>query len=90
MQTAKKKRDEIGEKYAAAANRALANLERSWRSYQLMTEKMNLNKNVVLPKTNDNVSIARRTPEAGHLETERGQRAAIIEALETELSVRSA
>ncbi|MCZ7645691.1 MAG: TolC family protein [Planctomycetota bacterium] len=94
--SSKKRREEIRTKYEAAANRALASLEKTWRSIQLVNEKLKLLKNTLLPKANANLELARKSLETGatdalrFLETERGQRAVLIEALDTELSVREA
>jgi outer membrane protein, heavy metal efflux system len=94
--TALKRRDEIRLKYEAAANRALAVLDKAWRAHQLAAQKLNLIKTVLLPKTTSNLELARRTLEAGgvdslrFLETERGQRAVLLDAIDTELSVRAA
>jgi len=93
--TAKKKRDEVRVKYEAAANRALADLERTVKSYELATQKLKLIKTVLLPQTTRNMDLARRGLEAGGLdslrvlETERGQREILIDALDTEFAVRS-
>jgi outer membrane protein TolC len=92
--TSKKRRDEIHLKYETAANRALAVLDKTWRNYQLSTQKLILIQSVLLPKSKQNVALARKTLEAGgidslrFLETERGQRTLLVEALETELAVR--
>lgn len=94
--SSEKHREEVRSKYEAAANRALAALEKTWRSIQLVSEKLKLLKNTLLPKANANIDLARKSLETGatdalrFLETERGQRAVLIEALETELSVREA
>lgn len=94
--SSKKRREEIRTKYEAAANRALASLEKTWRSIQLVNEKLKLLKNTLLPKANADLELARKSLETGatdalrFLETERGQRAVLIEALDTELSVREA
>lgn len=94
--TADKRREEIRTKYEAAANRALAALEKTWRSIQVINEKLRLLQNNLLPKANANIELARKSLEAGatdalrFLETERGQRAVLIEAQEAELSVREA
>jgi len=92
--TAKKRRDEIQVKYEAEANRALAGLDRAWRGYELASGKLKLLKTSVLPKASANIELARKSIEAGatdslrFLETERSQRAVLLDALETELAVR--
>jgi outer membrane protein, heavy metal efflux system len=94
--TAKSRREEMRVKYEAEANRALAALDRAWRNYQFSTEKLKLLKTVVLPKAASNIELARKSLETGatdslrFLETERAQRAILLEAIDTELSVRGA
>lgn len=94
--SASKRRDEIRVKYEAAANKALAALDRAWRGYGLAVEKMKLVKSIVVPKAEANLELARKSLQAGamdslrFLETERAQRAATVDAVETELSVREA
>jgi outer membrane protein, heavy metal efflux system len=94
--SAKQRREEVRIKYEAAANRSLAALDRAYRSYEIAIEKARILKTVVLPKAESNVALARKSVEAGAmdslrlLETERAQRAVRVEALETELTVRNA
>lgn len=93
---AKQEREAARIRYEAAANRALAEVERAHRSYQLSREKLLLIQQTVLPKAAANIETAKKSLEAGmtdslkFLETERGQRAVLIDALETELSARKA
>lgn len=93
---AKLSRDEIRVKYEAAANRALAALERTHRNYELAREKLKLLNDVILPKAANNIDQARKALGAGvsdalkFLDTERSQRAAQNDALETELAARTA
>jgi len=93
--TSLKRRDEIRVKYEAAANKALATLDRAWRSYNLSIEKLKLLK-IVSEKASASVELARKSLEAGatdalrFLETERAQRAILIDAIDTELAVREA
>ena len=92
--TSKARREEVRAQYEAAANRALAALDRAWRNIQLAGEKLTLIKTVLVPKAEANIALARKSIEAGatdtlrFLETERGQRAVMIEALEAEFAVR--
>jgi outer membrane protein, heavy metal efflux system len=94
--SAMQRREEILIKFEAAANRALAALDRAYRSFQIATEKLKILKTVVLPKAEANIGVARRSLEAGtadslrYLETERSQRAVLIDALDTEFAARSA
>jgi len=94
--TAKQRREEIRVKYETAANRALAALDRAHRQYHLALERLKLLQTVVAPITRENIELARKSFEAGAtdllrlLETERGQRAVQLDALESELSVRAA
>ena len=91
---AKTRRDEIRIKYEAAANRALADLERALATYKVSIQKLKMLREIVLPKAQSNIELARKSLEAGatdalrFLETERGQRAVLVQAIETELSVR--
>lgn len=93
---AKLSRDEVRVKYEAAANRALAGLERAHRNYELAREKLKLLNDIILPKAANNIEQARKALGAGvsdalkFLETERSQRDAQNDALETELSARAA
>jgi len=94
--SAKQRREEVRVKYEAAANRSLAALDRALHSYKVAIEKARLLKTVVLPKAEANIGLAKKSVEAGAmdslrlLETERALRAVRIEALETEFSVRNA
>jgi outer membrane protein, heavy metal efflux system len=94
--SAKQRREEVRIKYEAAANRSLAGLDRAYRSYQLSVEKATILRTIALPKAESNIALARKSVEAGTmdtlrlLETERAQRAIRIETLETELAVRNA
>lgn len=91
--TALKRREEIRVKYSAAANTALAALERASRIYVLANQKLRLQKASILPKSNESLNLARKTLEAGAtdilrlLEAERTHRSVTIESIETELSV---
>jgi len=93
---AKHEREAARIRYESSANRALAELERAQRSYILATEKLSLLKTLVLPKALANIETAKKSLDAGvtdalkFLETERGQRAVQLDALETELAVRRA
>jgi outer membrane protein, heavy metal efflux system len=92
----KQHREEVREKYEAAATRALAQLERAHRGCELAARKLSLLNGEVLPRANANIEQARRALDAGNsdalkfLETERGQRAVLLDALDAELSVREA
>jgi outer membrane protein, heavy metal efflux system len=94
--TAKGDRDAVRIRYEVAANRALTELERAYQDYLFAMEKLKLLTEKVLPKAQSNIETARKSLEAGmtdalkFLETERGQRAVQLEALETELSLRRA
>jgi outer membrane protein TolC len=94
--TADKRRDEVRVRYEAAANRVLARLERAWRALQLAQQKRELLRNVLEPKAKANIEFARKALESGvtdtlrFLETERGQRSVLVEAVEVELAVREA
>jgi len=91
--SSKARREEVRAKYEAAANRALAALDRAWRNIQLASEKLTLIKTVLVPKAEANIALAKKSIEAGatdalrFLETERGQRAVLLEALEAEFEV---
>lgn len=91
---AKARREELRVKYEAAANRALAALDRAWRNIQLASEKLKLIRTVLKPKAEANIALARKSIEAGatdtlrFLETERGQRAVMIDAIESEFAAR--
>ncbi|MDL5055712.1 TolC family protein [Oscillatoria laete-virens NRMC-F 0139] len=93
---AKGDREAVRVRYEAAANRALNELERAHQDYVIATEKLKLLKEKVLPKAQTNIDTAKKSLEAGmtdalkFLETERGQRAVQLEALDTELSMRRA
>lgn len=90
----KAKREEIRAKYEAAANRALAVLDRAWRNIQLANEKLKLIQTVLTPQAEANIALARKSIEAGatdtlrFLETERGLRAVMIDAIVAEFAVR--
>ena len=92
--TAKQKREEIRIKYEAAANRALASLDRAYANNRLASEKLKLINTLVLPRANANVALAQKALNAGtsdtlkYLETERGQRTVVLDALDTELALR--
>lgn len=94
--TASQRREEIRVKYMASANKALAALDKAWRSYSLAVERMKLFKSTVLPQAEKNTELARKALAAGTLDSlkvldaERAQRGAVLEALETELAVREA
>jgi outer membrane protein TolC len=93
---ARQHREEVRAKYEAAANRALAVLDRTYWNLQLAQEKWNLVREVFLPGAEANIRLARKLHEAGALdslrllETERSQRAVLVEVSDAELSVRKA
>ncbi|HEY3322542.1 MAG TPA: TolC family protein [Planctomycetota bacterium] len=92
--TAAKKREEVRAKYEAAANRALSQLETTLRTVDLNAQRLALLKNNLEPQARQNTELARKTIESGAsdtlrlLETERSQRTAAIDVLETELALR--
>lgn len=94
--TAKQKREEIRVKYEAAANRALAALDRTHANTHLASEKLNLLNTLLLPRANSNIELSRKALEVGvsdslkFLEAERSQRAVLLDVLDTELSLRTA
>ena len=94
--TAKQKREEVRTKYEAAANRALAALDRAYANGRLASEKLKLLNTVVLPRATTNLDLARKALEVGQsdslkfLETERSQRGIVLDVLDTELTLRSA
>ncbi len=94
--SAKQKREEIRIKFEAAANRALAALDRAYSNFKLATEKLKMLNTLVLPRATKNIELARKAMETGvsdslkFLETERNQRSVLLDALETELSLRGA
>ncbi|MCW8131962.1 MAG: TolC family protein [Planctomycetota bacterium] len=93
---ARTRREEIRIKYEAAANRALAALERASRNIGFAVEKLALIERVLRPKAAANLDLARKALDAAatetlpYLETERAQRAVAIEAVEAEYDVRRA
>lgn len=94
--SAKQKREEIRTKYEAAANRALAALDRAYAICILSAGKLKLLNTVVIPRASANMELARKAKDVGtsdtlrFLETERSQRAVLLDALDTELSLRNA
>lgn len=92
--SAKQKREEIRTKYEAAANRALATLDRAYANNQLASEKLKMINTLSIPRANTNMTLARKGIEAGtsdtlkFLETERNQRNIVLDALDTELALR--
>lgn len=93
---AQKRREEVRAKYEAAANRALAALERAWRDVQISSERLRELKTEVLPKAEAVLDVARKSMRAGvmdglrYLETERSRRVAALETLEMEFVLRDA
>jgi len=93
---AKLEREVVRVRYEAAANRALSELERAQRSFEVFRAKLDLLRTIVVPQVNSNLENARKALEAGQtealklLEIERGQRRAQTDLLETELSIRLA
>jgi CRISPR system Cascade subunit CasA len=91
--TASQRREEIRARYEAAANRALASLERAWQKVRVATEKRKLVETGLLPKAQANLDLARKALDAGatdalhFLEAQRGQRATVIEALDAQSSL---
>lgn len=89
-------RDSARVRYEAAANRALSELERAQRSFELSRVKFDLLRTGIVPQANSNLANAKRALEAGLtdalklLETERSQRRAHADLLEAELSIRRA
>ncbi|MEI6233744.1 MAG: TolC family protein [Planctomycetota bacterium] len=94
--SAKQKREEIRVKFEAAANRALAALDRAYANNKLAFDKLQMLKTLVLPRAEKNSALAKKGIEAGtsdtlkYLETERNQRAVSLDVLETEMTLRSA
>lgn len=94
--SAKQRRDEIRIKYEAAANRTLAALDRAHANCKLSDEKLKFLITVVAPRANGNIELARKAKDIGasdtlrFLETERGQRTVLLDALDSELSLRNA
>ena len=90
---ASQRREAIRTRYEAAANRALAALERAAPMLLVASQKRDLVKGVLLPKARANLELARKALGAGAtdalhvLEAERSQRATLIEALEAELAI---
>lgn len=93
---AKLEREAVRVRYETAANRALSELERAQRFFEVLRAKLDLLRTVVVPQANSNLANARKALEAGLtdalklLEVERGQRRAQTDLLETELSIRRA
>jgi len=89
-------REEIRVRYAATANRALGELERTRGAAVLAGRRRSVIGDVVLPQAEASVALARRAIAAGTgdtlklLEAERGFRKLRIKALEAELAEREA
>jgi cobalt-zinc-cadmium efflux system outer membrane protein len=87
-------REELREKYAAAANRALAKLEHACRTYDLAREKLKWLKDNVLPRARSNVDVAKKSVAAAridslqYLEAERALNDVLIDTVEGELELR--
>ncbi len=94
--SAKQKREEVRILYEAAANRALAALDRAHANCRLASEKLKLLNTVLIPRANANIELAQKAVQVGQsdslkfLETERSQRAILVDALDTELALRAA
>src|SRR5205085_2613855 len=75
---------------------ALAALDRAYTNCRLSTQKLKLIETTVLPRANSNIDLARKALDTGatdslrFLETERSQRAVLLDALETEFMLRNA
>lgn len=93
---ATERREEIRARYEAAANRALASLERAWRKVHAAAGKRTLVRDRLLPKAQASLELARKALDAGatdalhFLEAQRSLRATLIEALDSEQEVRAA
>lgn len=94
--TARAKREEIRLKYESAAARALAELDKAISTYRLTEEKSKLLKEVLLPRAQTGIDLARRSFDQGAtdvfrlLEAERANRSIQLDALSTEISSRDA
>ena len=94
--SAKAKRDEIRAKYESTAVRALSELDRAITTYQLAEEKSKLLKDVLMPRAQAGIDLARKSFDQGatdvfrFLEAERAHRSLQIDALDTEISIRNA
>jgi outer membrane protein TolC len=93
--TARGVREEVRMKYEAAANRALASLDRAWQKARIAMERLKLLK-ILQPKAQSNIDLAKKSLGAGatdllhYLETERTQRSVLVDALDAEQSAREA
>ena len=94
--TAKEARDEVRTQYEAAANRALAGLDRAYFNCKVVSGKLKLYKDKLVPRVEANLGLAEKAVKAGEavslkiLEAERSQRAVLLDALDTELLLRGA
>ncbi len=93
---ASQKREEIRMRYEAAANRALAEVERSFAALQLAKERRKILRDTILPSAKKSIDLARRSMAAGSadalrlLDAERSFRQVKIEALAANLAEREA
>ena len=89
--TAYKKREEIRIKYMAAANRALAGVDRAMRACHLAADKRLLLQTVLMPRAQANRDLARRSLDLGQtdmlrfLEAQRALRQTLADGVEAEL-----
>jgi outer membrane protein TolC len=90
---ASQRREEVRARYEAAANRALAALERADRKVRVAAAKRDRVRDGLLPKAQAQLELARKALQAGAtdtlrlLEAVRGQRAALLEALDAEMEL---
>lgn len=93
---AKHRREEVRTQYESELKRALAGLEHAHGALGIARENRVLLNEKILPKAEGNVTLARRSVEAGAtdafqlLDAERSARSVKIEALEAELAERKA
>jgi outer membrane protein TolC len=93
---ASQRREEARVSYESSAKRALAELKRALRAVTLATARHALLRDTVLPRARDSIRLARQSLAAGPgdalrlLDSERSYRTLLIEALDAELSARSA
>ncbi len=93
---ARRHREEIREKYTAAANLAFADLEQACRNHELAQEQRNWVRNSMLPRARSNVVLARKSVAAAtigslqYLEIQRAMNAVLIEEVRSELELRDA
>lgn len=93
---AKGKREELRTKYEAAANRALASLDRAVRAVQLASEKLEFLRNELLPLAKQSLELTQKSVDIGAsdsfrlLENQRAQRTVTLSVVDAELVFRRA